>query len=124
MIASNARLWIGRMLGALVTLVFLLSAILKLAHVPKAVGELTHASIPHGAILFIGVLELLCLALYLFPRTSVLGTFLLTGYMGGAIVTHIIGRQSFLPPLMVGILMFASAYLRNEELRELVDLRS
>ena len=120
----NASIWAGRVIGVLVTAAFIGSAASKLAHVPRVVEELTRAGIPEAAILPIGILELSCLGLYLFPRTSILGTFLLTGYMGGAIVTHIIGRQTFLPPLIVGVLMFASAYLRHVELRELVPFRN
>ena len=116
----RAQIWIGRSIAALVTVAFLGSAVSKLAHIPRVVKELTRVGIPEGAILPIAVLELSCLALYLLPRTSILGTFLLTGYMGGAIVTHIIGRQSFLAPLVVGLLMFASAYLRRPELRALI----
>jgi DoxX-like family len=97
---------------------------MKLAHVSKVVEELTRAGIPEGAIVPIGILELSCLTLYLFPRTSILGTFLPSGYMGGAVVTHIIGHQSFLPPLVAGILMFASAYLRHAELRDFVPFRN
>ena len=118
------RLVAGRVLSVLVTLAFIGSAVSKLAYVPKVVEGLTRAGIPAGAIVPIGILELSCLALYLFPRTSIFGTFLLTGYMGGAVVTHIIGRQNFLPPLIVGILMFASAYLRHAELRNLVPFQN
>jgi hypothetical protein len=120
---SKRQQWAGRALRALVTLVFLVSAGTKLAHVPKVVSELTRAGIPESAILPIGFLELTCLALYWFPRTSILGTFLFTGYLGGAIVTHIIARENFAPPLMIGIWMFASAYLRYPELRRLVPFR-
>jgi hypothetical protein len=120
---SKARLWTGRVLGALVTLAFLGSGITKLTHVPQVIAQLTHAGLPAGAILPIGILGLSCLALYRYPRTSILGTFLLTGFIGGAIVTHIIGRESFAPPLIVGILMFASAYLRHAELQRLMPFR-
>ena len=120
---SQARRWAGRILGTLVTLAFVGSGISKLAHVPQVVDQLTHAGLPEGAVLPIGILELTCLALYLFARTSILGTFLLTGYIGDAIVTHIIGRESFAPPLVVGVWMFANAYLRHAELRQLVPFR-
>ena len=120
----NARVWVGRALGALVILAFLGSAVSKLAHVPKVVEGLTRAGIPERAIVPIAILELSCLALYVFPRTSVLGTFLLTGYIGGAIVTHMVGRQNLAPPLILGILMFAGAYIRQSELRELVPFRN
>jgi hypothetical protein len=116
----RAYVWVGRAIGVFVTVAFVGSAVSKLAHIPKVVEELTRAGIPGSAIVPIAILELSCLALYLFPRTAILGTFLLTGYIGGAIVTHIIGLQSFLPPLIVGLLMFASAYLRHPELRSLI----
>ena len=120
---SKIRLWVGNGLAALITLALLGSGISKLAHIPKIVAGLTHAGLPDAAILPIGILELSCLALYLIPRTSILGTFLLTGYLGGAIVTHIIARESLAPPLLIGIWMFASAYLRRPELQKLVPLR-
>jgi len=121
---SKIRKWAGRILGTVVTVAFLGSGISKIAHVPAVVGELTHAGVPEAAILPIGILELSCLALYWFPRTSILGTFLFTGYMGGAIMTHIIGRENFAPPLIVGIWMFVSAYLRHSELQQVVPFRS
>lgn len=121
---SKAQLWAGRILGTFVTLAFLGSSVSKLVHVHRVVSQLTHDGLPEAAILPLGILELTCLALYLFPRTSILGTFLLTGYIGGAIVTHIIGRGSFVPPLLVGTCMFASAYLRHAELRRLVPFRN
>ena len=120
---SRFRARAGSISAALVALAFLGSAATKLAHEPRVVAQLTHAGLPEGAILPLGILELACLALYLYPRTSILGTFLLTGFMGGAIVVHIIGRDSTAPPLMVGMLMFASSYLRNGELSMLVPLR-
>lgn len=110
-------------LRTLVTIVFLVSAGAKLASVPKVVSELTGAGIPKGAILPIGLLELTCLGLYWIPHTSISGTFLLTGYLGGAIVTHIIARENFAPPLMIGVWMFVSSYLRNPELHRLIPFR-
>ena len=120
----TTRHWPARALTALVTFMFVGSAITKIAQVPKVVEGLTRAGVPEGAILPIGMLELLLIALYAFPRTAVLGTFLLSGFLGGAVVTHIIGRESFAPPLVAGILMCAGAYLRHPEIRDLVPLRS
>jgi hypothetical protein len=117
-VGVKARLWGGRALAVVVTLAFLGSALSKLVHVAKVVEGLTKSGIPQGAIVPIGLLEIACLALYLFPRTSILGTFLLTGYIGGAIVTHIIGRQSLVPPLIVGFLMFAAVSQHKKFRRE------
>ena len=120
---SNPYRWSGRILTALAAAAFIGSSLTKLAQVHKVIDELIHAGIPAGAIVPIGVLELTLATLYLWPKTSVLGTFLLTGYIGGAILTHIVARQTLAPPLIVGLLMFAGAYFRHRELRQLVPLR-
>src|SRR5262245_8281781 len=91
--------------------------------VPQMVDGLTHAGVPRGAIVPIAVLELSCLGLYLFPRSAVLGALLLTGYFGGATVTHIIGRENFIPPLIVGLWIWGGVYFRVSELRDLLPLR-
>lgn len=120
---SRLHLWSARILTGLIGLIFLASGVAKLAHVPKVVGGLVHAGIPEAALIPIGVLEISLAILYVLPRTSVLGTFLLTGFAGGAIMTHIIAREIFAPPLIIGILMFVAAYLREPQLRKLVPFR-
>ena len=52
-----------------------------------------------------------------------LGTFLLSGYIGGAVLTHIVGNEAIAPPLIIGVLMFAGSYLRHGTLRKLVPLQ-
>jgi hypothetical protein len=120
---SKIILWAGRFLTGFVTLALLGSATAKIAGAPRMVDGLTRAGIPGEAVLPIAALEVTLLALYLIPRTAVLGTLLLTGYFGGATVTHLIGGESLLPPLMIGLLICAGAYLRVAELRELLPLR-
>ena len=117
------HLWAGRTLTSFVTLALVGSGIAKIAGVPKMVDGLTHAGIPQAAILPIALLELSCLALYLIPRTAVMGTLLLTGYFGGATVTHLIGGESIVQPLMIGWMIWSAAYFRIAEFRELVPLR-
>jgi len=114
---SRARLLAARVLMGVVAFAFIGSAMTKLAHVPKVVGGLVHDGIPEAALVPIAILELSLAVLYLLPRTSLLGTVLLTGYLGGATVTHIIGREPFAPPVVIGALLFTSAYLRYPELR-------
>ena len=120
---STKRIWGGRIFTAVVTVALLGSAIGKLVGAPKMVDGLTHAGIPREAIVPIAALELACLFLYLAPRTKVLGTLLLTGYFGGAIVTHIIGRESVFPPLFIGILIWNGGILSVPELGYLVPVR-
>src|SRR5262245_9661155 len=120
---SKGKVWAGTSLTGIDTGVLLGRAIAELLCGPQLVDGLTHAGIPRGAILPIAVLELSCLALYLFPRSAVLGALLLTGYFGGATITHIIGRENFIPPLIVGLWIWVGIYFRVAELRNLLPLR-
>jgi hypothetical protein len=120
---SNPGKWAGTILTGIVTVILIASAVAKIGGVPQMVDGLTHAGIPRGAIVPIAVLELSCLALYLFPRSAVVGAVLLTGYFGGATVTHIIGRENFVPPLIIGLWVWAGVYFRVAELRDLLPLR-
>ena len=120
---SKRQVWAGRILTGMVTLALVGSAIAKLDHLPRLVDGLTRAGIPQAAMLPIAALELTCLTVYLISRTKVLGALLLTGYFGGAVVTHIIGGGSVLPPIMVGFWVWGGAYFRVPELQSLLPLR-
>jgi hypothetical protein len=117
---TRGRLWTGRGLSALAMFVMIGSALAKLARAPEMVAGFTRAGLPEASILPIAILELLCAVLYLLPRTSVLGTLLVTGYLGGAIVVQITSHQSIAIPLTVGIVAVAGACLRNIELQNLL----
>jgi len=114
---------IGRVLTGMTTALVLMSATGNIAGMPKMIEGLTHAGIPRTAIVPLALLELTCLALYLLPRSGVLGTLLLTGYFGGAIATDMIGGSNVLPPLIIGVLACAGSYLRFAELREVLPWR-
>ena len=120
----NWKRWAGRLMTGFATVALAGSATAKMAHVPQIVDGLTKAGIPAGSILPIALLELLCLTLYLVPRTTVLGMLLLTGYFGGATVTHLIGGESVISPLIVGLIIWGGAYFRVAELKHLIPLRA
>ena len=121
--ASRARVWAARILTTLVILAFVPSAIMKVIQHPTVLDGFRRMGIPEGAIMPLGVVELTCLALYLFPRTTVLGTLLLTGYLGGATLANIIGRSDFVHALVVGLLVWAGAWARVPEFQALVPIR-
>jgi len=121
--ASTMATWAARIATALVILAFAPSAAMKLIHHPVVVEGFTKMSIPQAAILPIGIVELLCLTLYLIPRTVVLGALLLTGYLGGATMANIIGRTDLIHVFVVGLFVWAGAWLRVTELRTLIPLR-
>jgi len=119
------KLWVGRVASALPILGMTLSAAVKLSHqtqfVSTFVGKLGY---PEGTLTGIGLLELTCVALYAIPRTKVLGVVLLTGYLGGAIATHVRIGEPFVVPLILGALAWLGLYLRDEKVRALSPLRS
>lgn len=123
--ASRPR-WITAVswtLSALPVFVLLSSAMVRATQHTNAVNEIVASyGYPEAAITRIIVAEIILVALYLFPRTSVLGAIILTGYLGGAVATHLrIGDPArAMIPLMCGVLAWGGLYLRNEKLRTLL----
>jgi hypothetical protein len=120
----KAALWVGRILSALVVLTLLFSGTAKVMKFDGIVGEFERLGYGERVILAIGIVEIVCALLYAFPRTSVLGAILLTGYLGGATATHVRIGEQFLSPLIVGILVWGGLYLRDRRLRALLPVRS
>lgn len=105
----------GTVLGLLVVLQLLFSATVKLTRpsgVPEHFAELGWQM---RDVTVLAVLELACTSLYVVPRTRLLGAVLLTGYLGGAVATHLrIGDGVFPYPLLLGAAMWGALYLRSE----------
>src|SRR5580692_11681341 len=120
---SKKALWAGWILSALPVLMLLLSAVMKLAKPPPVVQGFGQLGIDLTRASALGILELLCLAVYLIPSTAVLGAILLTGYFGGATaITWRVG-QSVFGPILMGVLLWGGLYLRDPRLRALIPLR-
>jgi hypothetical protein len=121
------RPWVAYIVSGLPVLFLLFDALGKFVK-PAAVVEGTVAlGYSEGVILPLGVILLICTVLYLVPRTSVLGAILLTGYLGGAVATHVrVGNPLLthtLFPVYLGVLIWLGLYLRDAGLRALVPLR-
>jgi hypothetical protein len=101
-----------------------MSAAMKFAMPADAVEGFEHLGWPRELAIALGIIELTCTVLYLIPQTAVLGAILLTGYLGGAIATHVRIEEGFVPPLILGVLVWLGLYLRDRRLRALVPLRS
>src|SRR5262245_22074682 len=111
---SKAAFWTGWILSALPVLMLGFSAVLKLLNPPDVREMFGTLGWPEQYTLALGILELGCAAVYLIPRTSVLGAVLVTGYMGGAIATHVrIGELMVLPQIGLGVLAWLGLYLRD-----------
>ena len=118
------KTWTGRVLSALPVLMMVFSGFMKLTHAPGFVASWTEKfGWPESSLTAIGVLELVCVALYVLPRTAVLGAGLLSAYLGGAVATHVRIGDPFVAPVVLGLLVWAGLYLRDERVRALVPLR-
>lgn len=117
--------WAGRALAAVPVLLMLFSAGIKLTGNPQMVEEFVNRfGYRASAAPVLGVVELVCVVLYAIPRTAVLGAILMTGFLGGAVATHVrIGDPAFVMPLGLGVVAWAGIYLRESRLRPLVPLR-
>jgi len=124
---SKKALWGGRLLSALPLLMLLPSAAMKFLKPPEVIEGFVRLGYPESLALGLGILELACTAVYLIPRTSVLGAILLTGYLGGATATHVrVGDpfSMFIIPVILGVLVWGGLFLRDPRLRALIPLRS
>src|SRR5678815_1585963 len=100
------RLWTGYVLTTLPVLLLLFSATMKFVKPPSMAAGLDHLGLPEKLVSPLGALELACTILYLVPRTSVLGAILLTGYLGGATLTHLRVGDAFVTPVIVGVALW------------------
>ena len=124
--ASKAMFWVGWVVTVLPSLLLLMSGVMKLIQ-PEGVVEGFKTFGYSESLLFpIGIVELACTILYLVPRTSVLGAILLTGYLGGAVATHVRFGDGFqfVFPVIVGMVVWLGLFLRDARLRALLPLRS
>jgi hypothetical protein len=125
---SKKALWGGRIMSGLVTAFLLFDAVIHLLKPAPVVEAFAKLHLPLSLAVELGIVELLCLVLYVIPRTSILGAVLLTGYLGGAVATQMTTSNSLfgeiLFPVYVGVLVWGGIYLRDDRLRTLFPWRS
>lgn len=126
---SRAAVWTGRILSAVLVLFLLFDAGIKLVPITPVITTMEQLGLPASVEMArsLGVLTLLCTLLYAIPRTSILGAILLTGYLGGAMATHLrVGSPVFthlLFGLYLGLMAWGGLYLRDPRLRRLIPVR-
>lgn len=117
-------LWTGRVLSAVPVFMLTMSGIMKLAKPPMVLEGFAKFGYPESTITPIGVTEIVCVLLYLFPKTAVLGAILITGYLGGATATHVRASEPFISPIIIGMIAWGGLVLRDARLRSILPWRS
>ena len=124
---SSKALWAGRIMSGLVVLFLVFDGTIKFFPLDIVLETSRQLGIPEHLAPTLGVLTLIGTALYAYPRTSVLGAIVLTGYMGGAIYVHVRAGSPLLSHTLfgvyLGVLIWGGLYLRDPLVRALVPLR-
>jgi hypothetical protein len=125
---SKGARWTGRVMSGLAALFLLMDAVMKFVRPEVVTKGTVELGFPESVILPLGVVLLVSTLLYVVPRTAVLGAILLTGYLGGAVCTHVrVGNPLFshvLFPVYLGALLWGGLYLRDRRVRALLPLRT
>ena len=126
-VPSKGQLWTGRILTGIAVLFLLFDAtihFLKPAPVVKGFADLGY---PISVAVPLAIIEFVCIAFYLIPRTTIFGAVLLTGYLGGAIAAQLrIGAplvSTLLFPIYVALFVWGGLYLRDPLVRTIIPLR-
>jgi hypothetical protein len=119
------KLWIGRIVAAWIILFLVWDGAMKLLKTNMAVEGTVGVGYPARLVALIGLVELICVAAYALPRTSIVGAILLTGYLGGATATKVrLEDPWFLLPVVISVLAWGALWLRDPRLGRLVTAKS
>lgn len=124
---SKGRVWNGRILTALVVAFLVFDGVTKIMKEQHVMAAAVQLGFPGYTMPIIGCILLVCTLIYVIPRTAVLGSVLLTGYLGGAVVVQLrVGNPAFetVFPIFFGILVWAGLCLRESRIAKFVFKRS
>ena len=124
--SSKGMLWSGWVMSAVPALFLLMDGVMKLMKPAIVVTTTVQLGYPESVIPGLGIVLLACTFLYLIPRTCILGAILLTGYLGGAVATHVRVEDGVFPvlfPVILGALLWGGLVLRDGQLRAFLPWR-
>ena len=125
---SKRELWAGRVLSGLAVAFLIFDSVGKLLQVQPVIDETLQLGYPRDVVFSLGVILLSSVLVYLIPRTALLGAALLTGYLGGAVATHVrVENPLFthiLFPTYVAALLWGGLVLRDARLRGFLPWRN
>ena len=119
---SKSSVWTGRVISGICILFLLFDAIGKIAKVEQSVSGSVALGLPEHTIQGVGITLLICTIIYMIPRTAILGSILLTGYLGGAMAIMVRAEQPLYFSLVFGILVWVGLALRNDRVRSFLLL--
>lgn len=123
----NKGLWTGRIVSALAVLFLVMDGVTHLIKPAPVAEAFSRLGFPLSLSVELGIIELLCVAFYVIPRTAILGAILLTGYLGGAVATHLRVLDPLFDtifPVLIGALVWCGLYLMDARLRALVPFKN
>ena len=123
---SKTSLWAGRVISALIVVFLIFDGVTKVIKVSQVMEAFARLGYPARLAPVIGVILLVCVAVYVVPRTSILGAILLTGYLGGATEVNLRAENPLfetLFPVIFGVLVWLGLYLRDRQLRGFIPWR-
>jgi uncharacterized membrane protein YphA (DoxX/SURF4 family) len=123
---SNNKImtWTGRVISGMVAIMMTLGAIMVFRNSPDVSEQFVNKfGYPADLLLAIGIVEMCCVVLYVIPQTAVLGAVLLTGYLGGAVATHVRVHDNFAAAVIAGVLVWLGLFLRDPRIRALLPIR-
>jgi len=120
---AGVATWIGRVISVLMMGVFVMSAYMKLHPNAQFTEGMAHLGIPPSLGNTLAALEIMCIVFYLIPQTAVLGAVLFTGYLGGAICTHMRVGDPYYLQFLFGVVIWLGIYLREPRLRQILPIR-
>ncbi len=124
---SKSRIWTGRIMLGIFVLFMAFDGVIHALHMPFVTDIFTQLGYSPALALPLGIIELACLALFLIPKTKILGAILLTGYLGGAVATNLrVGAPFFsniLFPIYIGILLWGGLYLLEPRISSLIPFK-
>ena len=118
-------IWTGRVISVLPVLMLIMSGVMKFNLPEDAIVQMSKHNWDPKIMPVLGIIELGSTLLYIIPQTAVLGAILLTGYLGGAVCSHVNYAEytHMLIPLALGVLVWVGLYLRDHRIRELAPIR-
>jgi hypothetical protein len=122
----KAMTWTGWVITVLIVLMMTVSGTMKILNPPQLAEQFTGKfGYPGDVTLYLGIVEISCVVLYLIPPTAILGAILFTGYLGGAIATHVRIHDDFsiIPPAVIGVFVWLAVFLRDPRVRALLPVR-